>query len=135
MNGIIHAHHHNAEQAIGKNPSSAIVNLLHVNYETYNVMKNGVIIEWPLSNHAMAFNLGFVPFHGKTNCLFGLVGYTIKASYLKTRNELQRTTNHDNYWGVRIEGTAFHITTYLAAYTNFNNDFDSFVVFGMGVRF
>ena len=104
-------------------------------YETYQIIKNGVIIEWSLSNDSRAFNVGFMSIHGKTNCLLGSFGYAIKASYLMTKNELRRTKNHDNYWGVRIEGTALWITPYLAAYTNFGHDFDSFVVFGMGVRF
>jgi hypothetical protein len=104
-------------------------------YETRKIIKNGVIFEWSLNNHSMAVNLGFVPILGKTDCLLGFVGYAIKASYLMTKNELQRTKNHDNYWGVRIEGKAFWINPYLAAYTNFGDDFDSFVVLGMGLRF
>jgi hypothetical protein len=101
-------------------------------YQTYHVLENGVMIEWSLSEHAMAFNLGFVPTFGKTNCILGLSGYAIKASNLKTKNELQRTKKHDHYRGVKIEGTLFWVNPYLAAYTNFN---DSFVAFGMGVRF
>ncbi len=106
-----------------------------VSYETRKIIKNGVIFEWSLSNHSMAFNLGFAPLLGENNCLYGLVGYAVKASYLMTKNELKRTKKHDNYLGVRIEGRAFWINPYLAAYTNFNNEFDSFVIFGMGVRF
>ena len=102
---------------------------------TYNMIKNGVIVELTMSNHAMAFNLGFMPIYGQINCLIGRAGYAIKVSYLETMNELQRAKNRNGYWGMRIEGTAFWITPYLAAYMNFSGNFDSFVVFGMGVRF
>ena len=81
----------------------------------------------------MALNFGFVPLHRQT-CLFGKVGYAVKASYLLAQQDLQGLENRKHYWGVRLEGTAFWISPFLAGYMSFGDDYHKIAVFGVGVR-